>query len=359
MDRTRISASLHDRTKVLCAGGPRPIRERLWPEPHPPTSDSGQPQQPVRRTRPLPRAWLGSMGLGLLVSGDLTLRSWKKPVVAVLLAQFTTESTRKTVLGDVERLFTICEKSGVETWDQLTPDVIQHFCWAARGKQGRFSEVAQNTARIRQWSALACLEAAADMGAPIDPVTIIGARILPPPSSNSVRPLDSDEERLFLRHADSGMLGSRRSLLAALSYAGGTAPEVAGVRFCDIDLGKATVTFRGGSPRTNALGEWATQIVETWWRCLSEQPQPDELVCITKRHSVARGARSIGTQLGNILAEAKIRDRVGVSANSIRLTGALHVFEADGLEDAARFLGAASLDRTAAALRYDWRDSDA
>ena len=327
-------------------------------QPHSPGSAQSRPF-PVLPLPP-PRAWLAFAGWGLLVSGDLSLWSWQQPVMAALRARFPTESTRVTVIGDVRRLFKICEAFGVETWNDLTADVVSHFCWAPRpDDRGLYKPISPNTARMRRRSALACFEEAADMGAPINPETLIGPRISPPSSSVSARPLSFDEEHLFQQHADSGLVGSRRSLIAALSYAGGTAPEVASVRFCDIDVGGATVTFRGDAPRTNALPDWSAQIVERWYKCLPTSPAADALVCVTPGKSIAKGARSIGTRLGNILTEAGIRHRSGVSAESIRRTGALHVFKGHGIEAAARFLGNTSLDRTAGALRHNWRDDDA
>ena len=307
-----------------------------------------------------PRMWLAFTGLGLRVSGDLTLRGWEEPVVAALRARYTTESTRKVVVGNARRLFRVAEGLGVREWPELTAAAVGHYCWAARpDRLGRFKPVAQRTARNRQGSALACLEAAAELGAPIDPLAVIGDRIAMPSASVSARPLDAEEEHLAKRRADTGGIGSRRSLLFALSFCGGSARAVASVRARDIDLAAAEVTFRDDTPRTNPLDGWSAGIVHRWWKCLPEQPDPDDLVCVKPGAAVASGAKSVGVRLGNILTEAGIRHRPAVSARSIRLTGARHVFEAHGIEAAARFLGAVSLDRTAEALRHDWQTTDA
>lgn len=308
-----------------------------------------------------PRAWLAFTGLELLVSSDLTLRAWQEPVIDALRVRHTTESTRTMVVGDARRLFRVAEAFGAEEWHDLTAEIVSHYVWAARpDKLGRFRPVAKNTARNRQWSALACLQEAEELGAPIDPMALIGDRIAPPPASVSVRPLDEEEEYLAKRRADTGIIGSRRSLLFVSSYCGGSARAVASMRARDIDLAAMTLTFRADAPRTNALDDWSAEIVYRWWKCLPEEPHPDELVCVKPGATVASGAKSVGVRLGNILTEAGIRHRPGVSAGSIRLTGARHVFEQHGIEAAARFLGAVSLDRTAEALRHHWReDGDA
>ena len=306
-----------------------------------------------------PRAWLAFTGLELRMSGDLTLWGWQEPVIAALRARYTTESTRKVVVGNARRLFRVAEAHGVREWHDLTTEVVGHYCWAARpDKLGRFKPVAQRTARNRQSSALAYLEAAGELGAPIDPQALIGDRIPMPPTSVSARPLDSEEEHLAKRRADAGIIGSRRSLLFALSLCGGSARAVASVRARDIDRATMAVTFRD-TPRTNPLDNWSAEIVHRWWKCLPVQPDPDELVCVKPGATAASGAKSVGVRLGNILTEAGIRHRPGVSAGSISLTGARHVFVTHGIEAATRFLGNVSLDRTAEALRHDWRATDA
>lgn len=85
---------------------------------------------------------------------------------------------------------------------------------------------------------------------------------------------------------------------------------------------------------------------------------PDERLCAAGGLDEARAAHSVTVQLGQVLQAAGIAGRPGVTARSIRLTTALRILGADGIEAAARFLGSPSLDRVADALGHEWRRSD-
>ena len=140
----------------------------------------------------------------------------------------------------------------------------------------------------------------------------------------------------------------------AFSYAGGIASEVAAVRMCDIDLDAATVSFRGAAERIGPLDQWGA---ETVWRFVRNTASVayDDLLCVTAGTDPTRAAHSVTVRLGQVLRDAGIAGRPGVTARSIRLTTANRILQAQGIEAAARFLGSPSLDSTAAALGYRWR----
>ena len=164
-----------------------------------------------------------------------------------------------------------------------------------------------------------------------------------------------EEARRVKEHADAGLLGSRRSLLVVFSFAGGTATEVAGVRMGDVNLDEATVAFRGTYPRVNPLDEWGVSRVARFVRNRAPIPA-DHPICVTGRVRPERAAHSVTVRLRDVLRDAGLSDREGVSARSIRLTTARGLLETDGIEAAARFLGSPSLDNTAAALGHKWRN---
>jgi len=171
------------------------------------------------------------------------------------------------------------------------------------------------------------------------------------------RPLNDDEARLVEVFAVSGFIESARPLLVAFAFAGGTAAEIAAVRVGDVDLRDATVSFRGKAARTNPLGGWSQRTVA---RFIEHNPPSEEgaLFCVSGRTDELRAAHSVTVRLGEVLRDAGISGRAGVSARSIRLTAARRVLETDGIEAAARFLGSVSLDTAADALGHDWRSSD-
>ena len=302
----------------------------------------------------------GSMVLAagrLLVSDDRSLAAWQPLGVEAVRQRYSNEDTAALVVGNVVRLFRYLGAHGVHTYDEVTQELVTRWSWAGRpDRYGLIHEVCQTTARNRQWAAFVCFCELALLGCPIDPVALIGQRIPRPPASVSARPLDDEEDRLVCRNADTGLIGSQRSLVVAGSRTGGSLPEVASIRASDVDLSAATITFRGEAARTNSMDEWSAQTVLHWWNGLPEQPQADDLVCVTKKTTTVKdAAKSVGVRLGSVLHEAGIKHRPGVSAGSIRLTGARRVFESSGIEAAARFLGNVSLDRTAEALRHNWR----
>ena len=83
-------------------------------------------------------------------------------------------------------------------------------------------------------------------------------------------------------------------------------------------------------------------------------PAGDTRLCVTDRVSPRQGAQSAATRLCDVIRDAGLAEAEGVTAGSIRLTTAAEVLAADGIEAAARLLGARSLDVAAAALGHDW-----
>ena len=204
-----------------------------------------------------------------------------------------------------------------------------------------------------------CFEELARLGAPVNPSALVSPRIERPAAQDSARPLSDEEFELARDHSDSELVTSRRPLLFAMASAGGTATELAALRRRDIDFAAGTVTFTGAAARTNALDEWSIATARRWLLNQPQAPALDAAVCVTEGLDTARGARSVSVRLGDVLRDAGLSGRPGVTARSIRLTTARRVLDVDGIEDAARFLGAVSLDTVAAALRNDWRCGDA
>ena len=310
----------------------------------------------------LPR-WL-RLGLGvwrLVVSGEQSLAAWAAVAAEAMLVRYArNERTAATVAADARRLFRYLHAVGATRLGELTCDLVLGWCWAARpDRAGRLHVVSAATARQRQWIALVCFDELAKRGAPIDAAALVGPRIALSDVQVSARPLNPGEAGLMRAHADSGLVTSRRPLQVALAFAGGTATEIAALRLREIDLAAGTVTFSGDTARTNPLDEWSIETFRRWLRSQPQTPDSDAPVCVSDAVDLARGARSVSVRLGDVLREAGLMGRPGVTARSIRLTTARRVLDEHGLEAAARFLGAVSLDTTAAALQHPWRDSDA
>ena len=306
-----------------------------------------------------PRYWVVLAGWGLVMAGEMSLARWQPVVVEALRVRYgRNERTAAKVIVEAVRLFKYLAARGAVRWGDVTDQMVTEWCWAARlDRSGRHRRAAQSTARNRQWAASAAFEAAEELGAPIDPKALVGERIPRPSGSVSARPLTFAEADAVRVHADAGLVASRRSVMVALSFAGGTATEAAAVRLCDIDTAAAMVWFSGDAARWGPLDSWSAATLD---RFFANNPplRPDERLCVTDKLDAARAAHSVTVQLGQVLQAAGIVGRPGVTARSIRLTTARRILDTEGIEAAARFLGSVSLDAAADALGHLWRHSD-
>lgn len=298
---------------------------------------------------------LALAGWTLMLAGDYSLEVWEPVVLKAVGARMRGRTAVKST-AEGRRMFASLSAQGATEWGDVTPEMTQRWLWAARpDRGGRWKEVAVSTARNRRCWALVCLEEAARLGAPIDPIKLAGEPIPKPTNFTSARPLDALELRRVQVHAQTGLFVSRRLLIVALSVAGATATEIALARLPDIDLDACTVTLRGTAARTNPLGAWATGAIRKWLINQSDLPDPSGPLCVSADLSLDRAAHSVTVRLGSILRDAGLKGIPGVTARSLRLTTARDILESDGLTEAAKFLGSPSLDSTAAALGFDWR----
>ena len=293
------------------------------------------------------------------MAGEMSLAAWRPTVVEALRLRYgANERTAAKVVAEAVRLFKYLAARDAVVWGDVTSLLVLEWCWAARvDRSGRHRRAAQSTARNRQWTALAALEEAAKLGAPIDPPALIGERIVRSSSAESVRPLTDDEDRLARDFGDAGLVASRRSVMLALSYAGGSASEIAAVRMGDVDLSGRTVEFSGPAARVGLLDEWSYQSILRFVRNNPQVPA-DALLCVSESTGLSRVAHTVTVRLGHVLKDAGLSGRPGVTARSFRLTTARRILDSHGIEAAARFLGSPSLDSTATALGYRWGQHD-
>ena len=323
-------------------------------------ADSRIVQQRIFARGQPPRMQLAIAGWGLVVSGDVSLAAWADLGVGALRERYSrNERTAATVAADARRLFRYLQAMGAERWEDVTCELVTRWFWAARpDRAGRLAEVSASTAGKRQLYARVCFEELERLGAPINPSALIGPRIERPAAQVSARPLADSEAARARRHADTPLVTSRRPLLLAAAFGGGTATEIAALRLRDLDLAAGTVTFSGHASRTNPLDGWSIAAFQRWLHNQPEAPDADAPLCVTSGMDLFRGAQSVSVRLGDVLREAGLMGRPGVTARSFRLTTARAVLDRAGIEAAARFLGAVSLDTTAAALGHSWRDND-
>lgn len=295
------------------------------------------------------------------MTGDEPLAEWQPLVLAGLHQRHdANEVTAHKLDAEGSRLFKFWDVNGASKWRDIDADLNTQWYWLPRGGRGGvLKPVRPSTARNRQWASLELLNIAAELGAPIDPMALIGERIARPADATQARPCTDDEDRRIRRRAESALARSRIGVIVAAAYGGGTPKETAAVRLDDVDLESATIGFRGPAARVNSLDEWSVAMIRRFLANQGNRPlRSSDLLCVSEATASARRAHSIAVRLGRVLRDAGLKDVPGVTARSIRLTTARRLLESDGIETAARFLGSPSLDTTANALQYRWYDDD-
>ena len=294
----------------------------------------------------------------LLVRGDQRLAVWRDAVFDALRSRYSNERTLLKVLDEAARLFRFLAAMGVVVWSDVTRGLVEEFCYGARpDRWGRARRPSESTAKNRHWVVRVVLETAKRLGADVDVDKLLGNRIPRRAVKLPTRPLTDDEVRLVETFAYERLITSTRPLMVAFSFTGATATEIAAMPVSAVNLEAATVEFQGEAARTNRLKGWA---LETVARYFKHNPGlgDDAPLCVSGRTDEFQAAHSVTVRLREVLIEAGIAGRDGVTARSIRLTGARRVLDESGIEAAARFLGANSLEAAAVALGHDWRNSD-
>ena len=264
--------------------------------------------------------------------------------------------TSRRMLEKASELLEELAAAGPQSWEDVTVRTVTRWCWKSRTNTGSYRRATPSTARHRQSIARAVFEEAARLGASVDPDAAAGENIARP-ARKAVRALTDAEAVRVRKWADRAPRGSRQPLVAALAFAGGTATEIARVRIEDIDLDKATVVFAGAAARVAKLDDWGARAVRRYVRDNSPVAAGVPL-CVSVRATPEREAESVSSNLRRMLRTAGLYSAEEISSDSVRLTTARRVLHDDGIVAAARFLGWASLDRTADALDHSWRHPD-
>lgn len=319
---------------------------------------AGHPQQLRLRLR-LPRRrwrrWAVSAGRveDAAVTGDLGLAEARALAGASAGVRFPNPATRRKLETLTGRLFRYLATAGAETWAEVTPEMAHQWCAAAAFRRGRWAAPAASTVRNRQWALTVVCDALEAAGAEIDPALRPGREPRPATARRS-RPLTPAEHGLVRAFADRGLVGSRRSAMVALAEAGANPAEIAVARVCDVDLEAETVRLNPDRPRVNALTGWGARAIRRVLSVNGIDPDDDARLCVTGRIGPRQGAQSVATRLCDAIRDAGLAATPGVTGGSVRLTTAADILARDGIEAAARFLGAKSLDAAAAALGHHW-----
>ena len=257
--------------------------------------------------------------------------------------------------ADFKRALMYFKARGATKWSLITPELSREWYGAGtRRRDGKAKPPKGSTVTNRQWTLRLMFKVAAALGAEINPYTAAGEPVKREPPDATARPLTDDEDRRVCAYGDPGPVPTMGSMAVALSRAGASATELPDVRRRDVDLDAATVRFTGPSARVCPLDAWSVEIIARRLRAVLHEP--DDLLCVRSNASPRRAAQSVTVQLNKVLAAAGFSGDPEVTGRSLRLTAARRAFEVDrNIEDAARVLGARSLDATADAIRWRWQ----
>ena len=287
------------------------------------------------------------------MTGELSLDEARDLAGAAVGVRFASPATRRKLTTLTGWLFRYLAASGAERWADVTPEMTEGWCSAAARRRGRWGAPAPSTVRNRQWALTVVCDALDAAGVDVDPALRPGREPRPGTARRS-RPLTAAELDLVRAYADRGLAGSRRSAMVALAEAGASPAEIASVRVGDVDLEAGTVRLNPDRPRVNALTGWGAEAIGRVLVVNSIDPAAHTRLCVTDRIGPRQGAQSAATRLCDVIRDAGLAEAQGVTGGSIRLTTAAEILARAGIEAAARFLGAKSLDAAAAALGHDW-----
>ena len=287
------------------------------------------------------------------MTGELSLEEARELAGAAVGVRFASPATRRKLATLTGWLFRYLAAAGAGDWSDVTPEMAQGWCRAAARHRGRWVSPAPSTVRNRQWALTVVCDALEAAGAGVDPALRPG-RAPRPATARRSRPLTAAERDLVRAFADRGLVGSRRSAMVALAEAGASPAEIAAARACDVDLAAGTVRLGVDRSRVNPLTGWGAEAIRRVLSVNGIDPADGARLCVTGSVGIDRGAQSAATRLCDAIRDAGLAGAEGVTAGSIRLTAAAGVLARGGIEAAARFLGASSLDSAAAALGHDW-----
>lgn len=337
------------------SGHPSPVRPSGCPDVNPLTEMRGSELKPNGGTDP---THTESASGPPPASGEPTmLDEWEPLITEAVRQRFSGEAYVGMVLSHIRGLFGFMSIRGVRYLHDATTALVVEWIWApGKTHSGEHYRPAVSTARSRRRSAVVAFEEARARGAQIDPTELVGERIVLPSDVVRFRPLTDEEIEQGRAFSDPGPITDGGSLMFALVEVGRPS-EVTRVRTRDIDLDAGTVAFSGPAARVCPFSEWGLRIVRLFF-ANAHPLAPDDLVCFAPLGARVSAGRAVEARVRHILVSAGLAEKPGVSVGSIRLYSARKVFEAHGIEAAARFLGTASLDAAARAVGHNWRQGD-
>lgn len=299
------------------------------------------PADVMNETRP-PAGWSIETAVG--VTREFIATSWDSP------------NQVHRVCRILERFVAFAETGfGVKTPASVTPEIALRFVHAS-GADGSTPSVA--LVHLRRSALRLLFRALRRVGAEVGDPTL--DLVLPPRSQLSARPLADDEVMLCRGHALWSLSDGRRSAAWALAEATCRSVEIANIRRGDVELSEQRVWIHGGrttAPRWGLLSEWGRDRLEQ--RLLAISDDPATRVAYGGSGSAATGQVSACVAIVDVLTRAGLAGEPDVRpASVVAWAGRRMLAETSRIEEVARRLGMAGLDRTARFIAFDWRATE-
>jgi hypothetical protein len=281
---------------------------------------------------------------------QLTLDEIFEVIPSIVMMRYPAESgTAEKCLKIIRQLFGVLRHNGLEYITDVTPELLDDFYWMATRKKG-FKEPTSTTAASRQWGVRSLFLILTDMGLWDGPD--ISGPTISREQGRTTRPMTEEEIKQIQVMTHNVLIPTGEELLLALALCGASPSEIAVVCTQDIDIDARLIQLWGESERTNQIDDWSLGVMS---EAVMRIPDSTPMV-VRPDLPIQRAAHTVTVRLNRLIRQAGFSSSAEfeLTGVSIRLGAARKVFDSDGLEAAAIFLGNQSLDATAKALRYDW-----
>lgn len=244
----------------------------------------------------------------------------------------------------------------VESINDVTPTVVEDFVHArGRDRSGARVEPSLATKHIRLSTLRVFFRTARSLGIGCDdPTTVIDLPGRAQPGHR--RALTPDEAQLVRFFADLGA-HKRHSSTVALLLAGARTGEIGHLTVGDIDADKQTARLHGSvkyAERVVPLDDHAATVLAA--RAAHLDNDPRQPLCDTGTGSDAARQARVGMTVGAVLRAAGLSVDPAITPTSLTAHAGTQAFARTGrIEDAARVMGARSLDSAAALIGFDWQ----
>ena len=255
------------------------------------------------------------------------------------------EATKRKYRQEISRLIASAVLRDLTQVNDLSPKVIQAIVGEATRQRDRWVEASVSKQRFRRSAFRYFFRTLQELElTDRDPAAALR---LPRRPSSLGRPLTDDEMELCEDVAYYGVVPDTRPVALALAQTGAATGEIGLVHPADVDVADGTVRLPGSTytyERRNPLTAWGVRTLHD--RIADPKLSPDRPLVVGLRLANDSATAMVSTYLRDVL---RLADLTGpdVLPSSVRAWAARKVYERDGLEAAASFLGLESFDRTA------------